>query len=94
MKIETDPASSVYSVCVKSILDEGWVYALQIDPVATHRHYSGPPRTIFTLRVADQSEMLALLNRLHNLSLTLLSVELMPRDAPGEQLAPVGRERQ
>ena len=83
----TYSASQIYSVCVRSILDEGWVRALQVEPVATHRHYSGPPRTILTLRCADQAEMLGLLNRLHNLSLTLLSVELNPPDEAGEQPA-------
>ena len=69
-------AGQIYSVCVRSILDEGWVRALDVEPIETHRHYSGPPRTILTLRLADQSEMLGLLNRLHNMSLTVLSVEL------------------
>ena len=76
MSLETDSKSDIYSVCVKNILDEGWIYALQLDPVVTHRHYAGPPRTVLTLRLADQSEMLGLLNRLHNMGLTLLSVEL------------------
>lgn len=71
----TELSSEVYFVCVRSILDEGWVRALQVNPIATHRHYSGPPRTILTLRLADQSEMLGLLNRLHNMGLTLLSVK-------------------
>lgn len=66
----------VYSVCVKSILDEGWLYALHLDPVATHRHYAGPPRTLMTLRLADQSELLGLLNRLHNMGLTILTIQL------------------
>ena len=66
----------VYSVCVRSILDEGWVRALDVEPIATRRHFSGPPRTILTVHLADQSEMLGLLNRLHNMNLTLLSVEL------------------
>jgi len=73
---ERQLASQVYNVCVRNILDEGWVRALEVDPIATHRHYSGPPRTILTLRLADQAEMLALLNRLHDMSLTLLTVEL------------------
>lgn len=80
MHRETDSDSGdygeIYSVCVKSILDEGWIYALQLDPVATRRHYAGPPRTVLTVRLMDQSEMLGLLNRLHNMGLTLLSVEL------------------
>lgn len=83
-------AAQIYSVCVRSILDEGWVRALQVEPVATHRHYSGPPRTILTLRLADQAELLGLLNRLHNLSLTLLSVELNP---PDESCEPLSRSR-
>ena len=73
---ERQLASQVYNVCVRNILDEGWMSALEVDPIATHRHYSGPPRTILTLRLADQAEMLALLNRLHDMSLTLLTVEL------------------
>ena len=68
--------AQTYDVCVRSILDEGWVRALEIEPIATHRHYSGPPRTILTLRLVDQAEMLGLLMRLHNMSLTVLSVEL------------------
>ncbi len=78
-------AGQIYSVCVQSILDEGWVRALEVEPVATHRHYSGPPRTIFTLRLADQAEMLGLLNRLHDMSLTVLSVELGKVGESGDQ---------
>jgi len=70
------PPRDIYRVCVKSILDEGWVRALQVHPVATHRHYAGPPRTVMTLQLVDQAELLGLLNRLHNMGLTLLSVEL------------------
>ena len=76
MTKELQLASQIYRVCVRNILDEGWVRALEVDPISTHRHYSGPPRTVFTLRLADQAEMLALLNRLHDMSLSLLSVEL------------------
>ena len=76
MSLEANLKSDIYSVCVKNILDEGWIYALDLDPVVTHRHYAGPARTVLTLRLADQSEMLGLLNRLHNMGLTLLSVEL------------------
>lgn len=63
-----------YSVCVRSILDEGWVRTLGVKAIATHRHYTAPPRTILTLEMADQADMLGLLNRLHNLGLTVLSV--------------------
>lgn len=69
------PPNEIYHICIRTILDEGWVRALQVNPVATHRHYTGPPRTILTLQLADQAELLGLLNRLHNMGLTLLSVE-------------------
>jgi hypothetical protein len=72
----TAPPRAIYRVCVQSILDEGWVRALQIDPIATHRHYMGPPRTVLVLQLSDQAEMLGLLNRLHNMGLTLLSIEM------------------
>jgi hypothetical protein len=72
--------TSIYHICVRSILDEGWVRTLQVDPIATHRHYAGLPRTTLTLQVSDQSQLLGLLNQLHNMGLTLLSVELnLPR---------------
>ena len=88
MNVATEPPGQIYNVCVRRILDEGWVRALEVEPVATHRHYSGPPRTILTLLLADQSEMLGLLNRLHNMSLTLLSVELLPLEGSrGRQTA-------
>lgn len=67
---------AIYNVCVRSILDEAWVRALNLNPIATYRHYSGTPRTILMLQIVDQSELLSLLNQLHNLGLTLLSVEL------------------
>lgn len=76
MKEEMDSESIVYSVCVRNILDEGWIRALDLEPIATYRHYAGPPRTVLTVRLLDQSEMLGLLNRLHNMGLTLLEVEL------------------
>jgi hypothetical protein len=76
MSQQADPPSNIYRICIRSVLDEGWVRALQIHPVATHRYYSGPPRTVLTLQLIDQAELLGLLNRLHNMGLTLLSVEL------------------
>ena len=76
MSRPADQPHGVYHVCVRSILDEGWVRALQIKPIATHRHYAGPPRTVLTLQLVDQAELLGLLNRLHNMGLTLLSVEM------------------
>jgi len=80
MDLAMAPCNSIYSVCVKSILDEGWIAALQLDPVVTQRYYAGPPRTTLTVRLADQSDMLGLLNRLHNMGLTVLSVELSPTE--------------
>lgn len=80
MSQEVDRPGAIYSVSVESILDEGWIYALQLDPLLTQRHYAGPPRTVLTIRLADQSEMLGLLNRLHDMGLTLLSVELCVSD--------------
>ncbi len=35
---------------------------------------------ILTVRLVDQAEMLGLLNRLHNMGLTLLSIELWTSD--------------
>lgn len=75
---QPDTPSAVYRICVRNILDEGWVRALQLNPIATYRHYAGPPRTILMLQFTDQSELLSLLNQLHNMGLTLLSVELSP----------------
>ena len=69
------PPSDIYRISVRTVLDEGWVRALQVNPIATYRHYTGPPRTTMTVQLADQSELLGLLNRLHNMGLTLLLVE-------------------
>ncbi|MCB0071102.1 MAG: hypothetical protein KDE20_06570 [Caldilineaceae bacterium] len=74
--METDVNSDIYNVCIRTVLDEGWIYALQLDPIVTHHHYAGPPRTVMTVRLADQAALLGLLNRLHNMGLRLLSVEL------------------
>jgi hypothetical protein len=74
-------------------LDEGWIRALQVKTVATHRHYSSPPRTILMLQLADQAELLGLLNRLHNLGLTLLLVELTPRGWPDKENPDVNKRR-
>jgi hypothetical protein len=76
MEQENDGAGAIYSVCIKTILDDGWLYALQLDPVETQRHYAGPPRTVITVRLADQAQLLGLLNRLHDMGLTLLSIDL------------------
>lgn len=83
MRKETGFRRDTYSVCVKSVLDEGWIDALQLDEVATQRYYAGPPRTVLTIRIIDQAELLGLLNRLHNMGLTLLSIELRPPGTPG-----------
>ncbi len=76
MDQQRDSPHLIYSICVRSILDEGWVRVLDVKAIATHRHYTEPPRTILTLQLADQAELLGLINRLHNMGLTLLSVEL------------------
>jgi hypothetical protein len=77
--------SHIYRITIRSILDEGWVRALQINPIATHRHYAGPPRTILTLHVRDQAELLGLFNQLHNMGLTILAFQLSMSDAPEER---------
>lgn len=76
MTRQVGDASAIYRVCVRSILDEGWVRALELNPIASYRHYAGPPRTILMLQLIDQAALLSLLNQLHNMGLTLLSVEL------------------
>ena len=78
MREETETQRDTYCVCIKSVLDEGWIDALQLDPVVTQRYFAGPPRTVLTIRVTDQAELLGLLNRLHGMSLTLLSIKLSP----------------
>jgi hypothetical protein len=75
MSYQGNPPQTTYSVCILSILDEEWVRTLQLKAIATHRHYTEPPRTIFTLQLADQAALLGLLYRLHNMGLTLLAVE-------------------
>jgi hypothetical protein len=84
MSQQTELPYDVYRVCVRTILDESWVRALHITPIATHRHYAGIPRTILALQLADQSELLGLLNRLHNMGLTILRVETGPMVEPGQ----------
>jgi hypothetical protein len=69
-------AGAIYRVSVRSILDEGWIRALELKPIASHRHYAGPPRTILMLQLADQAALISLLQQLHDMGLTLLSVEL------------------
>lgn len=78
MREKTGARGDTYCVSVKSVLDEGWIDALQLDTVDTQRYHAGPPRTVLTIRIVDQAELLGLLNRLHNMSLTLLSIELCP----------------
>jgi hypothetical protein len=68
-------SSDVYYISVRNVLDEGWIRALEIEPIETQRHYAGPPRTVLVLRMSDQAELLGLLNRLHNMGLKLLAVE-------------------
>ena len=77
MNQPSDPSPVIYTVCVRSILDEGWVRALHVKALTTQRHYT-VPRTMLTLQLADQAELLGLLNRLHNMGLTVLSVEMNP----------------
>jgi hypothetical protein len=71
-----------YRVCVQRILDEGWIRALHVRALATHRYYTASPCTVLTLELADQAELLGLLNRLHNLGLTVLSVEANVQAGP------------
>ncbi len=80
MSQDTDWLGHTYRVSIKKILDEGWIYALQLDPIVARRYYDDSPRTVLTIRLADQSELLGLLNRIHDMGLSLLSVERSPFD--------------
>ena len=75
------PASNlsrdIYAITVRSIVDEGWVRALQVKPVETVRHYGEPARTTVTVEIIDQAELFGLLRRIHSGGLTLLSVALL-----------------
>jgi hypothetical protein len=79
---------AIYSICVRSILDESWVRALEVKAIATHRHYTEPPRTILILELVDQAELLGLINRIHNLGITILSFALNWPAHPGSVAGP------
>ncbi len=83
MKHQASSSGTRYSVCVERVLDEGWIRALNVTIQGTQRYYVPSPRTAFMLELADQAELLGLLNRLHNLGLTLLFVERVAESAEG-----------
>jgi hypothetical protein len=68
---------ALYRICVSGVVDRTWADFLGGLTVTTATGPGGAPMTVLTGELADQVALSSLLNGLHRLEFTLLSVEKM-----------------
>jgi hypothetical protein len=69
-------SSAIYQIIVKGKLDTHWADWFNGTFISITYDTQDSSRTILTLQIRDQSELLGILNYLHNLNLSLLQVKL------------------
>lgn len=80
------PVSQTYRVSVESHLSTDWLAMPGVVSLTTGYDAAGWPMTTFLLEVVDRGQMLGVLSEMHDLNLSLLSVELV-RHPPSSQTA-------
>lgn len=76
------PKPQTYRVVVVSHLSSDWLAMPGVVALTTGHDVVGWPTTTLLLEVIDRAQMLGLLYEMHDLNLTLLSVELVRRSDP------------
>jgi len=71
---------ATYQIRVQGVIDAGWSDNLGGMGIVTDFPIDQSPITILTGRLADQAALAGVLNALHDLGFTLLSVELLGSD--------------
>ena len=67
-------SSAIYQIKVKGKLDAHWADWLNDTLLSMAYDLENPPKTILTLQIRDQSELLGILNQLHGFNLLILQV--------------------
>ncbi len=68
---------SIYEIKVRGKLSESWSEYLDGISITFEMGWDGSLMTVLTGPIIDQTALHGLLNRIHDLNLTLLSVELV-----------------
>ena len=68
---------AIYRITVQGWLDEGWSEWFDGMSITNEIEADGPPLTIFTGSIADQSALHGLLVKIYNLGLPLLAVNCL-----------------
>ena len=75
--ITEKPKPQTYRVCIASHLSPDWLAMPAIVNLTTGYDSAGRPITTLNLEVVDQSQFIGVLNEIHGINLSLLSVELV-----------------
>ena len=71
-----NPSLLTYQITLKGKLDTHWTEWFNGMIVSITYETQGSSKTILTLQIRDQSELLGILNHFHGLNLSLLQVKL------------------
>ena len=69
-------SQAIYQITIKGKLDEHWAEWFNDSIISLRYDLQGSSKTILTLQIRDQSELLGILNRLHGFNLLILQVIL------------------
>jgi len=71
------PKPQAYRVCIASHLSPDWLEMPGVVNLTTGYDSTGRPITTLNVEVVDQSQFIGVLNEIHGINLSLLSVELV-----------------
>jgi hypothetical protein len=77
MRAAKAPKPQTYRICVESHLSPDWLGMPGVVTMRAGYDAAGWPTTSLLLEVADRAQMFGILSEMHDLNLTLLSMELV-----------------
>ena len=75
--ITEKPKPQTYRVCIASHLSPDWLAMPSVVNLTIGHDSAGRPVTTLNVEVVDQSQFIGVLNEIHGINLSLLSVELV-----------------
>ncbi len=87
MKAQDGSQASMYRIVVQGLLDGSWSEWLGGPSLAARSTEDGSCVTLLAGPVVDQPALRGILNRLWDLNLILISVNRVPADPPGREVA-------
>lgn len=78
-----------YRVILRTYLDRSWLTVLPTAAFDTDLDTTGRPITMLDLTVADQAELIGLLNEMHGLGLQLVAITALEVEAGGQLTSPL-----